>query len=99
MLDVAEVLGVARAIPIAVRGEAYNIHVDLRFPQDSFAGVDFGPLRVVDECLKTLVMRNTEKYDVRFSFAIASEEVRQLVTLTPDAGVVPPGKEAAIAVS
>lgn len=99
MLDVAEVLGVSRSIPIAIRGEAYDIHVDLKFPQESFAGIDFGPMRVVDHCLKQLVLRNTEKYDVKFSFTIASADVQQLVTITPEAGVVPPGKEVSVAVS
>jgi hypothetical protein len=98
VLDVGEALGVSRAIPIAIRGEAYHIHVDLKFPQEGFPGIDFGPLRVADDCVKALCVRNTEKYDARFAFAIAGEEVRQLVTITPEAGVVPPGKEVAISV-
>jgi hypothetical protein len=31
-------MGISRAIPIAIKGEAYDIHVDIKFPQDSFAG-------------------------------------------------------------
>lgn len=99
VLDVAEVLGVSKAVPIAIRGEAYDIHIDLKFPQDSFPGVDFGAMRVVDDCAKQIGLRNTEKYDVKFAFAIASEEARALVTITPDSGIVPPGKEVAVAVS
>ena len=99
VLDVAEVLEVIKSIPIAVRAEAYDIHIDMKFPQDSFAGVDFGALRVVDDSCKQIGLRNTEKYDVKYNFAITSDEVRQLVTITPDAGVVPPGKEVAVAVS
>ena len=40
VLDVQEALGVSRSMPIAIRGEAHNIHVDIRFPQDNLAGVD-----------------------------------------------------------
>lgn len=99
VLDVAEVLGVSKSILIAIRGEAYDIHIDIKFPQESIAGVDFGALRVVDDCVKQLGLKNTEKYDVKFTFAVTSDEVRQLVTIAPDAGVVPPGKEVAVAVS
>jgi hypothetical protein len=99
VLDVAEVLGVSRSIPIAIRGEAYDIHIDLKFPQESFAGVDFGALRVVDDCVKQIVLKNTEKYDVKFNFAITIDEVRQLITITPDTGILPPGKDATVAVS
>lgn len=99
VLDVGEVLGVSKAIPIAIRGEAYDIHIDLKCPQDSFVGVDFGALRVVDDCSKQIGLRNTEKYDVKFSFTITSDEARELVTITPDAGVLPPGKEVSIVVS
>lgn len=99
VLDVAEVLGVSKSIPIAIRGEAYDIHIDIKFPQDSLAGIDFGAQRVVDDCVKQLSLKNTEKYDVRFNFTINSDEVRQLITITPEAGVVAPGKEAIVTVS
>lgn len=91
-------LGVSKSIPIAIRGEAYDIHIDIKFPQEPHVGIDFGAQRVVDDCVKQLVLKNTEKYDVRFSFAINSDEVRQLITITPEAGVVPPGKEAVVTV-
>jgi hypothetical protein len=84
---------------MAIRGEAYDIHTDLKFPQESFAGVDFGALRVVDDCVKQIVLKNTEKYDVKFSFAITTDEVRQLITIMPDTGILPPGKDATVAVS
>ncbi len=34
VLDAQEALGVAHTIPIAIRGEAYKIEVDIKFPQD-----------------------------------------------------------------
>lgn len=86
-------------MPIAIRGEAHDIHVDIRFPQDNLAGVDFGPLRVVDDCVKQLVLKNTEKYEVQFEFAVRSEHVKQLVHISPESGVVPPNKEVPITVS
>lgn len=92
-------MGVSKSIPLAIKGEAYDIHIDLKFPQESFPGVDFGALRVVDDCVKQLSLKNTEKYDVRFSFSITSDEVKQLLTITPSSGVVPPGKEVAVTVS
>jgi hypothetical protein len=99
VLGVQEALGVSRAMPIAIKGEAHDIHVDIRFPQDSLAGVDFGPMRVVDDCVKQLVLKNTEKYEVRFEFAVRSERIKQLVQIAPESGVVPPNKEVAITVS
>lgn len=84
---------------MAIRGEAYDIHIDLKFPQESFAGVDFGALRVVDDCVKQIVLKNTEKYDVKFNFAITTVEVRQLIAITPDTGILAPGKDATVAVS
>jgi hypothetical protein len=86
-------------MPIAIKGEAHDIHVDIRFPQDNLAGVDFGPLRVVDDCVKQLVLKNTEKYEVQFEFALRSERVKQLVHISPEAGVVPPNKEVSVTVS
>jgi hypothetical protein len=79
VLDVAEVLGVSKTIPIAIRGEAYNIHIDIKFPQESLTGIDFGAQRVIDDCVKQMALKNTEKYDVRFNFAIISDEVRPLI--------------------
>lgn len=99
VLDTEEALGVSRAIPIAIKGEAHDIHVDIKFPQDNLAGVDFGPLRVVDDCVKQLVLRNTEKYEVKFDFAVRSEEVKRLVTIFPEDGAVLPNKEVVIMVS
>ncbi|WIA13448.1 hypothetical protein OEZ85_007028 [Tetradesmus obliquus] len=96
VLDVQEALGVNKSMPIAIRGEAHDIHVDIRFPQDNLAGVDFGPLRVVDDCVKQLVLKNTEKYEVQFEFAVRSEHVKQLVHISPESGVVPPNKEVPI---
>jgi hypothetical protein len=65
----------------------------------SSTGVDFGPLRVVDDCVKHLTLKNTEKYDVKFSFAISSNLVKSLVTISPEDGSVPAGKEVAVKVS
>eukprot|EP00775_Hariotina_reticulata_P008964 gene8964-9139_t len=98
VLDLREALGISRAIPIAIKGEAYDIHVDIKFPQDSFAGVDFGPLRVVDDCVKQLVLKNTERYDVKFSFAVRSNLVKSLVTISPEDGCVQAEKEVAVKV-
>lgn len=99
VLDAQEALGVSRSMPIAIKGEAHDIHVDIRFPQDNIAGVDFGPLRVVDDCTKQLVLKNTEKYEVQFEFAVRSERVKQLVTITPECGAVLPNKEVVVTVS
>eukprot|EP00879_Flechtneria_rotunda_P031644 GHRR01034590.1.p1 GENE.GHRR01034590.1~~GHRR01034590.1.p1 ORF type:complete len:525 (+),score=187.16 GHRR01034590.1:182-1576(+) len=98
VLDIQEALGISRSIPMAIRGEAYDIHVDIKFPQENFAGVDYGPLRVVDSVAKQLVLKNTEKYDVKFSFAIRNETVKQLVQITPESGVVLPNKEVQVMV-
>lgn len=99
VLDIQESLGISRSIPIAIKGEAHDIHVDIKFPQDNFAGVDFGPLRVLDDSVKQLVLRNTEKYEVKFAFAIRNDQVLRLVTISPENGVLPPNKDTTIMVS
>jgi hydrocephalus-inducing protein len=45
VLDVEEALGVAHSMAIAIKGEAYKIELDLKFPQSGLSGVDFGSLR------------------------------------------------------
>jgi hydrocephalus-inducing protein len=98
VLDVQGTLGVARAIPIGLRAEAHAINVDVRFPPDGVGGVDFGNVRVMDDAGRTVVLRNTEKYDVRFEFVIQSELLAQLLSISPEAGVLVPGKEVPITV-
>lgn len=88
----------SRSIPIAIKGEAHDIHVDIKFPQDNFMGIDFGPLRVTDDCVKSIIMRNTEKYEVKFEYTIRSDEVKRLVTIAPESGMLLPGKETVITV-
>lgn len=62
------------------------------------AGVHFGPMRVVDAAVRTLVMKNTGKYDVAYRFTISSSAVSDLVTITSMEGTMQPGKEAPVTV-
>jgi hypothetical protein len=43
--DLQGVLGVVQSTPISIKGEAYKIEMDIKFPQEGLAGVDFGVLR------------------------------------------------------
>lgn len=47
MTDLQGVLGVVQSTPITIKGEAYKIEMDIKFPQEGLAGVDFGVLRWV----------------------------------------------------
>jgi hydrocephalus-inducing protein len=67
-------------------------------PQDGFQGVHFGTLRVVDDASWPLAVRNTGRYEVAFRFAIASQAVLDLVTISPMEGLLAPAKEVAVTV-
>jgi len=42
VLDRAELQPVAISLPINIKGEAYKIERDIKFPQEGLNGVDFG---------------------------------------------------------
>lgn len=42
VMDLAELQGVATSIPIPVKGEAYKIEVDVKFPQVRASGSNMG---------------------------------------------------------
>ncbi len=88
----------SRAIPIAIKGEAHEIHVDMKYPQETFAGVDFGAIRVAGDSAKQLILKNTEKYDVKFEFCIKNDQIKRLVNIIPEFGVLPVNKEITVMV-
>lgn len=90
--------GVAASIPITIKGEAYNINLAPKFPVEGFNGLDFGTVRVVDDKSLPIVLKNTEKYQVSFNFALRTASARELFTIVPEQGVVDPGKDVTVQV-
>ena len=78
-------------VPISVTGEAYSIDVDVKFPEESSNGLDFGLVKVVEDAVKEIQVVNTGKYPVGFQTNIRTQKVRTLFEVEPSAGTVPPG--------
>ncbi len=55
-------------------------------------------MRVADDISKRMVIKNGGKYEVQFKFSIRSAAVRELVSISPEEGPIPPGKDAVIQV-
>jgi hydrocephalus-inducing protein len=96
--DCGDALPVVQEIPIAVKGEAYKIELDVKFPQQDQSGVDFGLLRVVDDASRTISMKNTGKYTVAYKLLLRTPLVAELITVLPEEGSIDPGKEVVIMV-
>ncbi|KAK9824158.1 hypothetical protein WJX72_008157 [[Myrmecia] bisecta] len=98
ILDAQGVLGVAQEIPIPVKGEAYKVEVELRFPEAGATALDFGVVKAVEDCRKTVMVANTGKYPVSFKVNIRTQALRELFHISPEEAVVPPGGQQALEV-
>jgi hypothetical protein len=52
--------------------------------QESFAGLDYGTVRVTDEKALPLVIKNGGKYAISYSMALRNTLAKELFTITPD---------------
>ncbi|KAF5830389.1 hypothetical protein DUNSADRAFT_14652 [Dunaliella salina] len=96
--DIEGEQGVAHSIPIAIKGEAYKIETQIKFPQEGLAGLDYGTMRVCDSKPLPLVFKNTGKYPVSYAFTLRNAQARELFTIEPQQGSVEPNKDAAVQV-
>ncbi len=60
--------------------------------------MDYGALRVADDAVRPVAIKNLGKYPLSFKFAARTPAIRSLVTVLPEEGSVEPGKEAAVQV-
>lgn len=97
--DVDAVLPETQKIIIPVVGEAYKIEVDVKFPQEGINGIDFGTVKVVDDLVKQVAIRNTGKYEIGYNFNVRRAWVADLFTISPAKGVIAPGGKSPTVIS
>lgn len=64
---------VAQEFPIAMKGEAYKIEVDIRYPDGAAELIDFGQVKAVEDVKKSITIVNTGKYPVGFKFSTRTQ--------------------------
>ena len=96
MLEVqdAEGLGVKQEPrEISVLAEAFDISVELRFPENNQENLlDFGSIRVGDYKDQTFSVKNTGLYRVKFSFVLRKKLFREMFRVEPVEVELEPGQ-------
>ena len=90
--------GVASTTPVVIKGEAYKIERDIKFPQEGLNGVDFSLVRVVDSAVKPVTIKNTGKYQISYTFSSRGPATKDVFAVIPESGTIDPGKEATVQV-
>ena len=95
------VLGVVETLPVQLNAEAYNIDVDVLWPnpeaeaddgtKSGVNGIDFGAFKVVDAQESALTLVNRGKYEVGFKFVMRRKLMREILTFEPSEGTLEPG--------
>jgi hypothetical protein len=95
------VLGVVETLPVELNAEAYNIDVDVLWPnpeseaedgtKSGVNGIDFGAFKVVDAQESALTLVNRGKYDVGFKFVMRGKLMREILSFEPSEGTLEPG--------
>lgn len=98
VLDAQELQGVAQALPVSIRGEAYSVAVDVRFPQPGLTGLDFGTVRVSESPSQAVALKNLGKYPVAFKVEVRQGLAAELLGVVPEEGAIEPGKEVTLQV-
>lgn len=96
VFDAQALLGVAQEFPISLSAEAYSIEAEVKFPSgpDVFppnGGLDFGVVKVADDGLRTMTVRNLGRYPLGFCFNIRNAALKELLSVTPLEGTIQPG--------
>jgi hypothetical protein len=89
---------VAQALPIYIRGEAYSVAVDVRFPQPGLTGLDYGTVRVSESPSQAVALKNVGKYPVAFKVDVRQGLAAELLGVVPEDGAIEPGKEVTLQV-
>ena len=80
-------------MPIELQAEAYDINVQVEWPdEESYKGLDFGSFKVVDEKTSSLELLNEGKYEVGFKFLFKSKMMKNILTFTPNEGTLVPAE-------
>ena len=93
------VLGIVERRPISLTAEAYDIDVQIEWPErdnEGYKGLDFKDFKVVEEqkipgaassgCLELV---NQGKYEVAFKFLYKSKLMKNILSLNPIDGILP----------
>ena len=88
-----------QSIQVNVKFEAYEIEVDVTFPEDNRpsednaagAGLNYGLMRAESSSTRPVMIKNNGKYEVGFNVMAKSARARDLFKFEPSEGKVGPG--------
>jgi hydrocephalus-inducing protein len=82
---------------IVVEAEAFNINIELKFPQPNDENLlDFGAVRVYEVKEQQFSLKNTGLYKVKYSFSMKKKVFRDSFQIEPSEAELLPGQEKAI---
>lgn len=96
--DGAEILPFTQKTKVPVKAEAYNISVDIAYP-DGGSSVDFGVVKALEPANKSVTVTNKGKYEVGYAFSFRSRDLRELITVSPTSGNIQPGSSQTVEIS
>lgn len=91
IFDADKLMNVAQSENINISGEAYDVSIDLHFPNRSVDGLDFGTIKVFDESKLSFTLKNKGRYEVGYKFVMDSKDFNDVFIITPSHGVAGPG--------
>lgn len=97
--DVGGVQGLAQEIPIGLKGEAYGIDVEVKYPDAAASMLDYGLMKATQGATKSVTLVNSGKYAVTYSITVRSGVVNDLFTIAPAEGSLTPGAQQVVELS
>ncbi|XP_066568844.1 hydrocephalus-inducing protein-like isoform X2 [Amia ocellicauda] len=99
--DVEKTLGVLHSENIQVSLEAYDVSLDLSLSKGAADGLDFGTIKVSDEVVLSVHLKNKGRYEIAFKFLLEATQpgmpnLSPLFTITPSEGSLNPNDRATV---
>ena len=94
--DVSGSQGLVQEVSIALKGEAYAIHVAVKYPDPATGLLEYGLMKATQTATKSVTLVNTGKYGVAFAFHQRGAMMKELFSIVPAEGNLAPGGQQAV---
>ena len=94
--DVGGVQGMVQEIGIALKGEAYDIVVSVKYPDPAVTVLDYGLMKVTQSATKSVILTNSGKYGITYAFHQRGAMAKELFSIMPSEGSLAPGGQQAV---